>query len=300
LKIKLFKRPTLIGLDIQSDGIRLVQLTKHRRQLCVELAVLHPLPDDVFTQSKLVQWDVLTAALAELVVELGLNGLPAAIGLPAHAIRKQRIQLPLGLTEKEIEFEVIAHIQKDFPGMKEALCVDFSTLPCLNPGYMDIVFVAVKQAYLSHYVASMNAAGLKVKIADIDMYALMRAVRFTEAHSSFSNASNAVLTMTNNEALLIGYDQQDILFHQHWNIDKTNEFKLTNPIKTLAVCCSDKKKQACLQAISESWGSAYYYPNPFAHMKVNQVVNASWLAANSGELMLACGLAMREVPVWLC
>jgi Tfp pilus assembly PilM family ATPase len=224
----------------------------------------------------------------------------------------QHIQLPAGMQDSHIETEIYAQVTRDFPSMTEALCIDFFEAPHKQAGYSDIFFVAVRQEYLWQYVNCVNAAGLKVKIVDIDIYALKRAVSFVLTPLVATNEAQAMVCAMNNIASFIVFNGRDILFHQQWDmidaIDFHSQLKSRIQIffatfghiiiRRLAICAAAHYltwlKQV-LHAIAE-WEICY--PDPLSQIKYGPAVDASLLGENAVEFLTACGLAMREVPRW--
>lgn len=168
-----FSQHSILGLDIQADGIRLVKLNKKRQ---IERMLTKPVPDQVFWEGKLTNWEKLHVCLSELVIEERLNGMAAAICLPHDQVKMQRIQLPVSLSDADIEAEIFLHLQKDLFPARDTVRIDYSIL-AQQENAMEIFFVAASDNYLSQYVACVNASGLKVKIIEVDVFAAKRAVK---------------------------------------------------------------------------------------------------------------------------
>lgn len=307
LNLNPFSKPSLVGLDIQPHGMRLVQLKKSRCGFLLERTATAALPGNVFGEGKIKCWDILHSALAEFVQAQGIHGLAAAIHLPANLVRMQRIQLPSGLLDEDIEAEIYEHIQRDLPGMHDALCIDFAVLSQNKAGYSNIFFAATRQGYLSQYMECVNRAGLKVKIIDVDIYALKRAVCFSLSPPLSQIEVNAILHMVNNTVLFCIFDSEDILFHQEWDI--TEPAHLTDQLKTkiqfylasnrhveinkLTLSGDSENMSKMTSDIAHSGAFQLEYPDPFSRMKLS-----SPIVANTSDLLIACGLAMRECAKW--
>jgi type IV pilus assembly protein PilM len=307
-----FSAPALVGLDIQPDSIRLVQLKKTRHGFLVEHVAAIPLPSPILMEGKIYHWDVLHAALGELVQALGIKGMAASIHLPARLVRMQQMQLPLGLSEAEIEAEIHTKMQRDLPGMTDALCIDFTLSTQKNRDYYDVFFTAARQQYLSDYTACINATGLRVKIVDVDMYALQRVVCFAFPPTATTNDVNAMVYVTNDMAAFVVFHAQKMIFYHHWDLSEATDFlpqlnskiqlylatDQQNTIHKLVVCGADHYFGGITNTTLPPWTVELCYPRPFARMTLASHLNAQFIAANETDFLMACGSALREVPVW--
>ena len=158
-----FNSPSHLALDVQPDAIRLVQLKKTRRGFQLQLAQYEPLPPDTFADGRIKRWDALSTMLTDLANALNLRGRTVALCLPAQAVRMQRLTLPVGLSDEDIEAEINLQVQQDMPGLNEPLCIDFTFLPAADPTYREVSFAAVRETYLSSYVECARSAGFNVK-----------------------------------------------------------------------------------------------------------------------------------------
>jgi type IV pilus assembly protein PilM len=164
----------LLGVDIRPYALRLLQLRKTGKGFLAEFAHRLPLPEEIFDGERIRDFERLMSLLATLVQEKKLTGMTAAIHLPANMVRMQQMQIPTGLPDETIREEIHLQIAKDFPGLGDALLLDYH-LETLHPSSSSTVyFVVTREDYVLQYVNCMNAAGLKVKIVDVDLYAVQR------------------------------------------------------------------------------------------------------------------------------
>jgi len=305
LKFNLLKKPSLVGIDIKASEIRLVQLKKARRGYQVNALAVKSFPCEVFWEGKVQEWGRLSDSLTELVENLDLKGQAAAVCLPANLIRMQPISLPQGLSPEEIEAEIYAYLQPDLFSKNESLCIDFHPFLVNKNTDNDIFFAATRQEYLAQYTACINASGLLVKIVDVDIYALKRAITYCLPKTDKSQLQ-AMIYVANESALLMVSNQHCILYHEHWDIDKHIDFESqlkskihislnafsSVPIEKLIVCDSRenlKNKISFINSINI---------NPFTPMHFASHVDQAHALSCSTDFLIACGLAMREVPAW--
>lgn len=172
-----FLIPALLGLAVQQDAIRLVQVKKTRRGFRLEMACSRPLPADAIVDGKLIQIEKISTLLMEMVTVLQANKRKVAVSLSASQVLMRQISLPADMTEAEIEAEIQIHIQRELPGLKDPLAIDFAVLSS-EGGYQQIHFAAVRETYLACVVSCVREAGLSVKCVDVDVAARQRALQY--------------------------------------------------------------------------------------------------------------------------
>lgn len=280
-------------MDIQPHGLQIVQLQHQRRGYRIKHMISVGLPLSVFAEGKIKQWDVLSGELAEIVSAHGLNGMQVAIHVPAHLVRMQQVQMPLGMSDEEIEADIQRLLKRELPGMADALCIDFHVLS-QQKGYINVHFTAARQEYISQYIECVQAAGLSVAVIDIDIYALARVV-------SLAGTANAILYINKKQAIFIVCDAQNILFHQHWDVDESGSFSgqlkqriqlyhATGAVKLnqLVLCGSPHDLAIVTLDAVQEWAIPLHYLDPYSHIKNIEKI------ANAADFMLAFGLAIRE------
>jgi Tfp pilus assembly PilM family ATPase len=305
LKFLSFLSSPLVGVDVQPDGMRLVQLTRWPWGYHLEAAVHRPLPSGVFSEGKIKRWDRVGMVLEEMVHQYNLGGMPAVITLPANLVRMQRLVIPLGLSAEAIKGEIETHIQKEWPGVTEALNIDFIYLE----GKQNIFFAAVRQEYVTQYMACVNAAGLSTKMADVDVYALKRVL---QAVREASEVTHAILHVMKNGLSFTVFKGQEIIFHQYIEGAHQKELLLQLKarieaylstvydiaIKRIAICASNDAASRLMGPL-KALGYEVYYPNLFQTVKFASHLDQGLISDQAASYGIAFGAAMREVPQWV-
>src|SRR5437870_11520006 len=117
----------MVGLDIQPHAILLMQLKLVRKKFQALQMATVALPSSVFVDGKIKQFEIIADLLKEQVIKMKLGGMAVAIQIPLNLVREQTMQVPSGLTTHAICEEIKLQIEKDFPGLNDALAIDFST-----------------------------------------------------------------------------------------------------------------------------------------------------------------------------
>ena len=98
------KSPPLIGVDISSSALKLVELSEvGKGAYRLERYVIEPLPRDVVSDGNIANLDQVTEALRRGYKRLGTRNRNIAMALPTAMVITKKIIVPSGQTEEELE-----------------------------------------------------------------------------------------------------------------------------------------------------------------------------------------------------
>lgn len=306
-RIRLFqlmrsKSPLMVGLDIQSDEMKLLQLRHAKTGYIVENYGVVPLPAGVIVDGKIKRFDQVQAALIALVQRTHSDGCATVIALPASNVIIQPIKLAAYLTEQECEVEITSHISRYLPGVTESVGIDFVKLPGSDRDFQSILLVAARQEQLQTYITLVEQAGLRPQVVDVDSYALLRGAklcRMAENAEPFALIDVGV-SLTQ---LLVAHQQQ-IIFMQHWltqddmawgvHIHRALQLYATTfphlHIKTFLLSGHIDKHAVLFQ---EAVNFPIEIVNPFARLPFAVAATQNNVVFNGSQWLLALGLAAR-------
>jgi type IV pilus assembly protein PilM len=174
------KSPALIGVDISSTSIKLVELAdagKGVRRL--ERYVVEPLPKDVVTDGNIANLDQVSDGLKRAWKRLGGRNRNVALALPAAMVITKKIIVPSGQKEEDLELTVEAEANQYIPFALDEVNLDFQILGPApnNPDEVEILIAASRKEKVEDRVAIAEAAGLKPRVMDVESYATQEAFR---------------------------------------------------------------------------------------------------------------------------
>jgi type IV pilus assembly protein PilM len=113
------KHRPLLGLDITTSSIKLIELSVARGQYRVESYAAEPTPHNAINEKSIVDADTVGEAISRAVKRSGATSKEAAIAISGDAVITKLIQMPRGLKESELEAQVelqaepLGHGQRD-------------------------------------------------------------------------------------------------------------------------------------------------------------------------------------------
>lgn len=177
------KARPLLGLDISSSAVKLVELTAGGKQgYRVERYAIEVLPKDAVSDGNIANLEGVVDAVKRAWRRLGTSTRNVAMALPASAVITKKIIVAAGLREDELEFQVESEANQYIPFSIDEVNLDFQVLgPAPSvPDEMEVLIAASKKERVEDRVAVADAAGLKAVVVDVESFATLAAFELIE------------------------------------------------------------------------------------------------------------------------
>lgn len=171
--------PPLVGLDISSSGVRLVELAEAGKEgLRVERCAAEALPRGAVADGNIENLDQVVDAVRRLLKKSGTRARHVALGMPPAAVITKKIVLPAGLSEEQLEVQVESEASQYIPFALDDVSLDFDVIGPVGSSQDDIevMLAAARREKIEDRVAVAEASGLKASVMDIESYAARAAV----------------------------------------------------------------------------------------------------------------------------
>jgi len=288
--------------------------------LIVEKMDILDLPLGVIKEDKIQSPDQVAKHLHLLVQRLKIENYPTAIALPIQSVIVKRIHLMKEISQKKIDRVIEENISRYFPGMTQELCYDYAILPFVDVLHNTALLVATRHEQLNDYITVIERAGLSIKIVDVDIYALARAMTVAtakECASSFVAMLDVSRCTTQCDvstytAQFIVFNSDDILFHQQFYYHDINMFynKLKNAVhlchsthplvkmNTLYFSGNAENMLSIIENVKQHIGMHVQYVNLFPSVIFSPSIPIEKIQILSPKMMQSFGLALRKIPQW--
>lgn len=172
----LFKRqePALLGLDISSSSVKLVELSRDSSgKLVLDRCAIEPLERGWIIDGNVEKFDEVAEALRRVIKKSGTRTKLVAMALPASAVITKKIILPGGLSEAELEIQVESEANQYIPFSLDEVSLDFCVLgpSAMSVGDVEILIAASRKEKVQDRQGLAEAAGLKLVVIDVESYA---------------------------------------------------------------------------------------------------------------------------------
>ena len=172
-------RRQLLGLDITTSSIKLIELAMAGGQYRVESYAAEPTPPNAMNEKTLVDPQAVGDAIRRAVKRSGARTREAAIAISGDAAITKVIQMPRGLREGDLEAQVEMQADQYIPFPMDEVSYDFEVLGPSEKDTesIDVLLVASRSENVEQRRAAASAAGLTAKIVDVEAFALENACR---------------------------------------------------------------------------------------------------------------------------
>ena len=173
------KHRPLIGLDITTSSVKLIELGSVGGQYRVESYAAEATPQNSVNEKAVVDPTSVGDAVRRAVKRSGARSRECAIAISGDAAITKIIQMPGSLAENELEGQVELQADQYIPFPMEEVSYDFEVLGPAehDPDMIDILLVATRTENVEQRQAAVEAAGLKARIVDVEAFALENACR---------------------------------------------------------------------------------------------------------------------------
>ncbi len=176
LKFNFFseKTPPLIGIDISSTTIKMVELADDGSGgYKLEGYSMSPIPKDAIVDGNISDLEKVTDAMKLAWKLLGSREKRVALALPAAAVISKKVLMAADLREEDMEVQVEAEANQYIPFSLDEVNIDFQVIgPAHNsPDEVEVLIAASRKEKIEDRVAAAEGAGLKVTVMDVETYA---------------------------------------------------------------------------------------------------------------------------------
>lgn len=168
------KKPALIGLDISSTSVKLLELSKRGDKYQIESIAVEPLPSNSVVEKNVVEVEAVANSIKIALNKSRIKTKFAAIAVSGSSVITKKITMPANLSEDEMEGQIELEADQYIPYPLEEVNLDFQILGTTenNPETVDILLSACRSENIDDRVAAVELAGLTAKIVDIEAYTI--------------------------------------------------------------------------------------------------------------------------------
>lgn len=179
-------KPRLLGIDISSTSIKLVELSKTDKGYRVESLAVEPLPANAVTEKNIQDVEAVGETLQKALKKSGSKLKHAAVAVAGSAVITKVITMPATLTEGDMETQIQLEADQYIPYPLEEINLDFQVLGPTkgNPETVDVLLAASRSENVELRTAATSIAGLTTKIVDVEAYTIENAARLIAPQQS--------------------------------------------------------------------------------------------------------------------
>jgi type IV pilus assembly protein PilM len=180
-KLSLFrgKTPPLIGVDISSTAVKLLQLSQTAGRYRIEHYAVEPLPPNAVVEKNIVEVEAVGETLRRALNRSGAKTKFAAAAVSGSAVITKVITMPSDLSEDDLEGQIQVEANQYIPYPIEEVSLDFEVLGPLkdSPEMVNVLLAASRTENVDLRVSALELGGLTAKVIDVEAFAMENAYK---------------------------------------------------------------------------------------------------------------------------
>ncbi len=168
------KKPNILGLDISSTSVKLLELAQEGDKFRVQSLAVEPLPDNAVVEKNIQDVEAVGETILKAVKRSGTKVKDAAVAVAGSAVITKIINMPAGLSDSDLEAQIEMEADQYIPYPLEEINLDFEVIGESenNPDTVDVLLAASRSENIELRSAALALGGLHPKIVDVEAYTI--------------------------------------------------------------------------------------------------------------------------------
>lgn len=170
------KSRTLLGIDISSTSVKLLELSRAGNRYRVEAYAVEPLPINAVVEKNIAELEGVGQALSRVLLKAKTSVKSVAVAVAGSAVITKTIEMDAGLSADDMENQLKIEADQYIPYPLEEVSIDFEVQGTSrrNPERVDVLLAACRKENVEVREAALALAGLTARVVDVEAYALER------------------------------------------------------------------------------------------------------------------------------
>ncbi|GAB6405158.1 pilus assembly protein PilM [Pseudomonas sp. MHK4] len=173
------KARALLGIDISSTSVKLLELSRQGNGYRVEAYAVEPLPPRAVIEKNIAEPDGVGQALTRVLVKARTSLKGVAVAVAGSAVITKTIEMDAGFSDDEMEDQLKIEADQYIPYPLDEVAIDFQVqgASARNPERVNVLLAACRKENVEIREAALALAGLTARVVDVEAYALERSCR---------------------------------------------------------------------------------------------------------------------------
>jgi type IV pilus assembly protein PilM len=326
------KANTLLGIDISSTSVKLLELSRSGSRYKVEAYAVEPLPPNAVVEKNIAELEGVGQALSRVLAKAKTGVKTVAVAVAGSAVITKTIEMEAGLSDDDLENQLKIEADQYIPYPLEEVAIDFEVQgpSARNADRVDVLLAACRKENVEAYAleraygllaAQLGSGHDELTVAIVDIGATMTTLSVLHNGRTIYTREQLFGGRQLTEEIQRRYGlsvEEAGLAKKQGGLPDDYDSEVLQPFKEAVVQQVSRSLQFFFAAgqyndvdyillaggtasipdldrlIQQKIGTQTLVANPFADMALSGKVNAGALASDAPALMIACGLAMRS------
>ena len=182
--LELFKKKAsvMLGVDISSTAVNLLELSRSGDQYRVESYAVAPLPTGAVVENTINTLEVVGESIKKVVSKSRTSLKNAAAAVAGSAVITKTLEMDAALSDEELESQIAVEADQYIPYPLDEVALDFEVigLSPKNAERAEVLVAASRKENVDNREAALNLGGLNARVIDVQAYAMERAYELIE------------------------------------------------------------------------------------------------------------------------
>jgi type IV pilus assembly protein PilM len=171
------KAKPVIGLDISSTSVKLLELSRQGDRYRVETYAVKALPPNAVVEKNINDQEAVAEVIKAMVKQSKTKLKHAAVAVAGSAVITKMIDLPAGLSDDAMETQISLEADQYIPFPLEEVAIDFEVqgVSPRNPEQVEVLLAACRRENVEMRANVLQLSELIPEKVDIEAYSMERA-----------------------------------------------------------------------------------------------------------------------------
>jgi len=167
----------MLGLDISSTSVKLLELSRSGGNYKVESYGVEPLPENAVIEKNISDVEGVGEAIQRLIERCKTKVKFAAVAVAGSAVITKTIEMGALLTPDEMEKQIEVEADQYIPYPLDEVALDFEVqgISPRSEEQVEVLLAACRRENVEMREAALELGGLKAKVVDIEAHCIQRA-----------------------------------------------------------------------------------------------------------------------------
>ncbi|MFT5083397.1 MAG: type IV pilus assembly protein PilM [Lentisphaeria bacterium] len=171
------KQKPMLGLDVSSTTVKLLEISQQGDGYRVENYAVKPLPANSVVEKNINDVEAVAQVVKAVVKASGTKVKDAAVAVAGSSVITKLIEMPGDLSDEAMELQISLEADQYIPYPLEEVAIDFDVqgVSDKNPDQVEVLLAACRRENVEMRASLLELAGLIPKVVDVEAYTLERA-----------------------------------------------------------------------------------------------------------------------------
>lgn len=176
------KNKTLLGVDISSTSVKILELSQSNGRYQVESYASEPLPANAVVEQSIGDEEAVGLVIKKALGKARASSKIAAIAVAGSAVITKNIEMNDGLTDDEMDYQIRIEADQYIPYPLEEVALDWQIQgPSEIPGNVDVLLAACRLENVELRKDALEIGGLETGIVDIEAFCTERCYELVQS-----------------------------------------------------------------------------------------------------------------------